>query len=106
MTSGQSFGAGIYCANSLNTSYSYCINTNRGGIPDAIGNYWPKSSLNKPTQCMAICEIVNEETNKETPTPGLGNIRVVKDEASITTRYLLVNPENVPCECNNLVFNL
>ena len=81
MTAGAAYGAGVYSAENISTSYGYCRFTNNNCI-------WPYSQLSNPHKaCMAIIEVVNSAKYKK------GNgIYVITDDRDLIIRYLLIFP--------------
>ena len=81
MTAGAAYGPGVYSAENISTSFSYCRFTNTDCI-------WHHSQLSKPPKaCMAIIEVINKQKNKK------GNgIYVIQDDKDLIIRYILLFP--------------
>lgn len=90
MTTGASYGEGIYLAESSSTSEGYS--------KTSIG--WENSIFGKQLRCMALCEVVGERVDKS----GSG-IYVIPDEKRVSTRYLFVFPEkqSIQSVCANKI---
>jgi hypothetical protein len=89
------YGKGIYFASHAGTSLGYCA---RGSVSN-----WPKSQFGHYLQCLALCEVVDDQPNF-TYFPGKSGARnpgnfncgifVVPQEEYVTTRFFIVQPQS------------
>lgn len=88
MTAGAAYGAGVYAAENIATSFGYCRMTNSQP-------FWPYSKLcNPPKFCMGIIEVINNQKYNK------GNgIYVIPEDKDLIIRYLLVFPQTA-MNCN------
>lgn len=79
MTAGAAYGAGVYSAENISTSFGYCRFANKPCD-------WPYSLLSNPTRaCMAIIEVIDLAKNKK------GNgIYVIGNDKELIIRYILI----------------
>mmetsp|Transcript_7417 Transcript_7417/g.10954 ORF Transcript_7417/g.10954 Transcript_7417/m.10954 type:complete len:639 (-) Transcript_7417:36-1952(-) len=79
MTTGAAYGAGIYMAVDMATSFSYA----------RVGPTWHKSKLQSngnALKCMAICEVIKHPSINTVPNP----YYVIKDAKYVTTRFFVI----------------
>lgn len=95
MSTGAAYGSGIYFATDSATSLHYCTDSKSTApltIPHA--SYWPKSMFGSSLKCLALCEIIDKKEDF-TKYKDASGILVVPREDIVTTRFFIVNPDQV-----------
>ena len=90
MSSGDSYGPGIYLAGNSKMSSGHCTNTYSSAAPA-----YSDSRFGANPWCIALCEVINNSFNSQTTS--IHNeieIGAVPDAANVITRYLFVYPNN------------
>ena len=94
MTAGAAYGAGIYAAENIATSFGYC-----GYSASNWHEAWQFSNLNN-SFIMAIIEVINKSEYKH------GAIYVIPNDKDVIIRYLLVFQQGSSANCDANRLNL
>ncbi len=108
MSAGAAYGKGIYFATDSATSLGYCQSryhySSSFAGPTAVpqASHWPKSMFGSRLTCLALCEIIDKKEDF-TKYPDTTGIIVVPREDIVTTRFFIVNPDQVNVKSGNLI---
>jgi hypothetical protein len=90
MSCGAAYGNGIYLSPAAATSFGYCGGGGGYGQPTTQLEKTEKTrylDCNRPMTCIAICEVVNKDINRN------GDIWVHPHQDMVSTRFFFVFPE-------------